>query len=240
MDRVVFDIENEPFLDEFRKAVSIQARRSCAPCMRVACLYSEVTGRYKSFSPTKAQDLIERLRHADEVISFNGKNFDLLVLQRHYQLKGRIPRKGKHVDLYEILSKKVGFRVSLNLLAKINLGEGKHTDGRKMANLNIAELRIACRSDVRQTFRLWQLYREKRLKLPQQFEFEPRESFHDYLGGPGNHMPPTCPHCGSKKVEFMEEDDTESMSDGQASEYEAGLYGSGHCNECDKDFDWCI
>jgi hypothetical protein len=69
-------------------------------------------------------------------VSFNGKNFDILVLRKHCGLKGQIPRKGTHIDLCEIMTAKAGFRVSLDLATKLNLGEGKHTDGRAMNALS--------------------------------------------------------------------------------------------------------
>lgn len=237
MNRVVFDIETEPFSEQFRKATSTDERIALAPRMRVGCVYFEARRRYQFFDPRKADGLINVLLGAGEIISFNGKNFDLLVLRRHYGLGSRVPRKGKHVDLCEVLSKQVGFNVGLDRLARMNIGEGKHTDGRKMANLNEAELRKACQSDVRQTYRLWKLYERKELQLPKRYE--PVESRIDNLGGPGTLMPRTCPNCGSKNVEFVEWD-TEQMSDGQAADYGTGFYGEIYCTKCKTYFEFGI
>ena len=35
-----------------------------------------------------------------------------------------------------------------------------------------------------------------------------RKTLRDDLGGPGNHMQRTCPHCGSPHTKLMEEDET--------------------------------
>jgi hypothetical protein len=43
--------------------------------------------------------LAKLLLAADEVISFNGLQFNELVLRKHCKLKGKLPSKGLHVDL---------------------------------------------------------------------------------------------------------------------------------------------
>jgi uncharacterized protein YprB with RNaseH-like and TPR domain len=75
------------------------------------------------------------LQAADKVISFNGKQFDLLVLRRHHGLKGQVPARGDyhHIDLHQIMSKKAGCLMSLDRAVKINFGESKHTSGHEMA-----------------------------------------------------------------------------------------------------------
>ena len=75
--------------------------------------------------------------------------------------------KAKHIDLCALIHEKERRRVSLHQLAELNLGEPKHTQGRSMANLDIEALKIACRSDVWQTYRLWQMWRKGDLKIPE-------------------------------------------------------------------------
>lgn len=163
---VCFDIETLPFSEDFRRAVTPKDRLQHAPQMRLACVYSVLTKSYQCFEEAEHKALIRILRSADTVVSFNGKRFDELVLRRHYGLKGKVPAKGLHVDIFEIMTEASGFRVSLNVAAELNLGESKHTAGRDMAHCTLAELRAACQSDVSQTYRLWELFVSNELKFP--------------------------------------------------------------------------
>lgn len=168
MNRVCWDMETKLFSNDFKYAKTIEARRKHAPAMRVACLFSEATGAYDYFLPENAGALIARLAAAEQSISYNGKGFDLLVLQRHYGLSqadcDRINER--HVDLFEVAKSATGGFISLHRLAQLNLGETKQVQGQDMADLSIDALKEACRSDVSQTYRLWQLHQRGELKFP--------------------------------------------------------------------------
>lgn len=155
--RVVFDIETKPFSEAFRNADNDRERRKLAPKMRVACAYDEYNDRYTYYTEENASKLIALLENSDEVISFNGLGFDVLVLQKYYGLKGKVPIKGLHIDLYQEF-KVHGWGISLDKAARLNLNEKKHTAGREMEKLDLKELKVACRSDVEQTYKLYKLY----------------------------------------------------------------------------------
>jgi hypothetical protein len=218
--RLVFDIETEPISEAFQTATTIEERIAHVPAMRLACLFDETTGAYHFFLPGDAGSLIDRLREADEVVSYNGNRFDLLVLCRHHGLEGRIPEKGRHVDLWEVMREKSGFMVSLDQAAKLNLGRGKHTHGRDMQHFDLEHLKVASRSDVEQTYALWNLYTAGTLKYPAKYEgygafvVESLSSPNlvlEYAGAMGS--PDTA--------------DFETMSDGEQAEYVALLEGGG-------------
>jgi hypothetical protein len=125
--------------------------------MRLACAFD---GRdYRYFLPAETEALLAMLHEADEVITFNGKSFDELVLRKHHGLKGKFPVRGTHTDLCEIIYRREGRGVSLNALAELNLGEPKHTKGHRIASLDLKGLKLACLSDVSQTHRLWELWK---------------------------------------------------------------------------------
>lgn len=232
--RVCFDVETEPFSDDFRNAKTLRARLKTVPRMRVACVFSERDRKYRYFTPHRADELIEVLRRAEEVITFNGKAFDILVLRRHYGLKGKLPR---HVDIHTLLTDRAGFRVSLDLAAKLNLGESKHTKGREMNSLDAAALRNACKSDVQQTYRLWRLYTAGTLQIPSKRSF----GGGDWRGGPGSFMPDLCPSCHDVgSLLFIDWDDEDALTDGQFAEYMAGTQGSAVCATCNCVFNWNV
>src|SRR5882672_9615010 len=84
MKRICFDIETELFSEHFRAARDTKSRLMHAPKMRVACAFDGV--RWMYFLPSETAELIALLLEADEVINFNGKAFDELVLRKHHGL----------------------------------------------------------------------------------------------------------------------------------------------------------
>lgn len=236
MKTACFDLETELSGDAFRKAPDDAARQRHAPRMRVGCVYDGIG--WHDFLREQAADLVSLLQEPDLVVSFNGLAFDELVLRRHHGLKGRLPRTGKHLDLYAELIRE-GRGASLDRLARANLGEGKLVQGRSMANLDTEALTAACRSDVMQTWRLWQHWTKGELKAA---AVAPRrtEAPDPFDVGPGHHAPETCPHCGDVgSLELVEMDtDEDEMTEGQASDYEAGLWGVSICATCHQEVDW--
>ena len=190
--------------------------------------------------PSQASELIALVLAADEVISFNGKKFDMLVLRRHYGMKSKDLSDGNHFDLLDEITKSGHNRVSLHRLALKNLGEKKHTDGRRMDEIEVEGLKIACRSDVWQTYRLWQMWKSGHLQLPEQGEYKTRLQLDNdnFDVGPGHHMPELCPHCHSANTLILCDQDEDDMTEGQASDYEAGMWGTFYCEACMNSFDY--
>lgn len=234
MRRIVFDIETEPFSKDFKEAESARARAKFAPRMRLACAFDESSEAYRYFGPKGGRALSKLLQSADEVVSFNGKNFDLAVLRKHYGMKGRVPLKGKHIDLYEIMTTEAGFRVSLDAAVRLNLGERKHTDGRKMDALEPHDLRVACESDVRQTYQLFLRHRNGTLTIPAKtrgrWNSGEERSYSD--------APHECTSCHALNCLEEVEWEMDQMSEGQLADYLAGVYGSAECRACGEVVDW--
>lgn len=229
--RVCFDIETELFSEQFRNARDVETRLLHAPRMRVACAFDETTWHF--FLPPEFDKLVKLLSAANEVISFNGLQFDELILRKHCKLKGKLPSKGVHVDLCHEISL-TDHSVSLHRLSLLNLNEGKHTGGRSMAALDIEALKLACKSDVWQTYRLWDLWRKGTIKIP-----PPRAiKDDDDQVGPGHHLPELCSSCHSANSLELIDEDPEEMSEGQASDYLAGMFGCAICCACGAEIDW--
>lgn len=233
--RLVFDIETEPFSEDFRHARTDHERWRHAPKLRVACVYDEAANAYSYYTARSARKLIEELAAADEVISFNGKRFDLLVLQRHHGLGIRqaFPIRGQHLDIHEIMTAAAGFRVSLHKAVQVNFEERKHTAGRAMSELSLEQLKEACRSDVSQTYRLWQAYEKKCLRMPTRRAGSRDIGYEDEGSvGPGAHMPSVCPNCHDVGSLIFMDADTEDMTEGQFADYVAGAWGFSICETC--------
>ncbi|HUZ32079.1 MAG TPA: ribonuclease H-like domain-containing protein [Xanthobacteraceae bacterium] len=212
---VVWDVETLPFSAKFRDAPSPAHRFRHAPRMRVACALNVNTGTFRYFLPAQADALIKLLVAADTIVSFNGKQFDLLVLRRHYGLNKKMADtlNLRHVDLHEIFSERTGFRVSLDRMAQLNLGQGKKVSGRDMAALNLTALKAACQSDVEQTYRLFLLEKAHKAKVPERRGDEMGSGPHHHLPGP---------------AAIYRDLDTSDMTEGQLAEYLAGTWGITH------------
>jgi len=234
-NRLFFDIETELFNQHFRDASDIATRQRHAPKMRIACVFDGEQWIY--FLPEEADAFIALLLAADEVITFNGKQFDELVLRRHHKLTTALPAKGRHSDLFEEIILASNRRVSLDRLASLNLGEKKHTKGRNMAKLDIEGLKAACRSDVWQTYRLWELWQQGKLQIPEQMIRAEQEEPFDFVG-PGHHMPDLCPLCHAVNTLIHIDYGMDEMSEGQEADYMAGLSGTAYCEACEGEFDW--
>ncbi len=227
---VCFDCETAPFPPGWND-LSAAERGLQAPALRVCCTYDG--RRWRDFTPDQAPELVAHLQSADALLSYNGLHFDELVLRRHAGLVGPLPRSGIHHDLCSILRDR-GEPVSLDWLAKKNLGEGKAVKGSDMAGLSMEALVHACRSDVRQTWRLWEMWLARTLvtrgRSGDGVDRDP---------GPGHHAPQwsTCPACGDAQSLVLIDMDTDEMSEAEEADYMAGNWSVLHCLTCLAEFD---
>ncbi len=92
----------------------------------VVALYDSLEDRFYTFTEDQIEGLIGRLRSADLVIGFNVKRFDYAVLKPYTsQDLGELPT----FDLLEEIYNRLGYRLSLDHLAKETLGRQKSADG---------------------------------------------------------------------------------------------------------------
>jgi DNA polymerase elongation subunit (family B) len=229
--KIVFDLETAPFSDEFRKADSKVARIRLAPVPLVACVYFIDTKKYKIYTKETFSELKTILRKSKLVVTFNGENFDFLVLQKYFKIGRRTLTLGKSVDIHAIASKRAGFRVSLDELARLNLDEPKKIKGKSLVTATLKELKEGCKSDVSQTFRLYKLHLKNSLEIPSRSDRSKRYDEFDYMTI-GQNMPNTCPECGKMPLTFVDVDDDEDMTEGQMAEYLAGTWGYANCPKC--------
>jgi DEAD/DEAH box helicase domain-containing protein len=128
--------------------------------MALAVVYDVTHGAYRTYYEADVDRLLLDLALADRVVGFNIDRFDLAVLSGYTDRDlGRI----RTLDLLAEIHRSVGFRVSLNHLSEVNLGESKAGDGLqslkwwKEGRIDLIE--HYCRKDVEVTLRLWELGR---------------------------------------------------------------------------------
>lgn len=92
----------------------------------VVGVYSYADDAFRCYEEKDFPLLEEAFRNATRIIGFNSKHFDVPALQPHV----RVPLASvPHLDLMNDLESYLGFRVSLDNLAKINLGTQKSGHG---------------------------------------------------------------------------------------------------------------
>jgi len=81
---------------------------------------------YREWYETEAGRLIGELCAFERIITFNGLRFDFEVLSAYGDVR---ELRGKSLDLLQDLKRRLGFRVSLQNLARATLGTGKTGSG---------------------------------------------------------------------------------------------------------------
>ena len=125
-------------------------------------IYSYKTGEYFSFDENHLAEAGEMFKNSKAIIGFSINRFDIPVLNKHYDFDlFSIPR----IDLLDEIELKIGRRVSLNALAKTNLGVEKTHHGLEAPILyrdgKIEELRDYCLNDVKITKDLYELAKQQ-------------------------------------------------------------------------------
>jgi DEAD/DEAH box helicase domain-containing protein len=134
--------------------------------LALAVVYDVARAAYLTYYEADVDRLLLDLAFADRVVGFNIDRFDLAVLSGYTDRDlGRI----RTLDLLGEIHKIAGFRVSLNHLAEVNLGESKAGDGlqslRWWKEGRIDLIEQYCRKDVDMTKRLWERGREQQFLL---------------------------------------------------------------------------
>jgi len=134
-----------------------------ADLMRVSCvvLYDSKDGVFHEYLEDQVESLITHMRGLELVIGFNIKRFDYRVLSGYSDIDfGSLPT----LDLLESIQVRLGFRLSLDHLAKETLGTPKSADGLQALKWwregKIREIVDYCKKDVEITRDLY-LYGRK-------------------------------------------------------------------------------
>lgn len=152
----VFDIETQ-------KSAQEVGGWHRADLMKVSCivLYDSKKDQYLEFLEDQMDDFINHIKKYDLIIGFNNKRFDNLVLKGYSDFDiGSLPT----LDILENVHNRLGYRLSLDNLAKATLNAEKTADGfqalRWWKQGKIREIVDYCKMDVEITRDLY-LYGQK-------------------------------------------------------------------------------
>ena len=164
---VVLDVSTYPASLAFRLCPDRDTRLQLAPRMMAACLYDSCNRTYRGFLPAQVGDLIQCLERAERLVTFNGFKYDLVVLERHHDLSKDIATRPSHVDLAKIIEDFTGQWPSFDDIVWRNLKERKKSINDFTHDpVNRTDAIAACKSDVRQTYKLFRLYEASKFIYP--------------------------------------------------------------------------
>ncbi|MBW2604254.1 MAG: DEAD/DEAH box helicase [Deltaproteobacteria bacterium] len=140
----IFDIETQ------RSAQEVGGWHR-ADLMKMSCavLYDSKKNKYFEYLDGQVDQLIEHFKKCDLVVGFNVKQFDFRVLAGYSDFNfEKLPT----LDLLEEVHNRLGYRLSLDHLAKVTLGQQKTADGlqalRWWKQGRIQEIIDYCKKDV--------------------------------------------------------------------------------------------
>jgi DEAD/DEAH box helicase domain-containing protein len=146
-NELVFDIETKKSFQEVGGKHNMHLLG-----VSVVGVYNYADDSYRCYEENEFPALEQLLRSTARIIGFNSKHFDVPVLQPHV----RAPLSAiRHLDLMNDVESYLGFRVSLDNLAKSNLGVAKTGNGleaiRWWQEGNLEAIKKYCLDDVRIT-----------------------------------------------------------------------------------------
>jgi DEAD/DEAH box helicase domain-containing protein len=120
-DALVLDVETQYLSDEVAGGWNVVDQFLVA----LVVTWDEAGGMRVWYEPDVSRLLAEAEKFR-KVVTFNGEHFDFKVLSHYGSVE---PLRTRSVDMLVVLSKKLGFRVKLDSLARATLGRGKTGSG---------------------------------------------------------------------------------------------------------------
>ena len=156
MNLVYFDLESQKLFQEVGGRDPSKLRLACG------VTWSATRNDFAVYWEKDAAALIAELKSADRVIGFNILNFDYEVLKPY--ASGENLRFIRSTDMLQDIYKALGFRLSLDSVAKATLGTTKSADGLKSVewfkNGELDKVAEYCKADVDITRRVHEFGRE--------------------------------------------------------------------------------
>jgi len=159
MNIVYFDLETQKTFDEVGGRNNIAA-------LKFACGVTWSTSRndFAVYWESDVPALMAELKAADRIVGFNVINFDYEVLRAYMPTDAYAFRAIRTTDMLADIFRALGFRLSLDSLAKATLGETKTADGLQSVewfrNGELDKVVEYCKADVDITRRVYEFGRQ--------------------------------------------------------------------------------
>lgn len=156
MNIVYFDLESQKTFDE------VGGRDPSKLLLACGVTWSTERNDFAVYWEKDAAALIAELKSADRVIGFNIINFDYRVLKPYAPDENY--RAIKSTDMLQDIHRTLGFRLSLDSIAKAALGATKTADGLQSVawfkNGELDKVAEYCKADVDITRRVYEFGRD--------------------------------------------------------------------------------
>jgi len=156
MNIVYFDLESQKLFEEVGGRDPSQLLLACG------VTWSTDRNDFAVYWEKDAGAMIAELKSADRVIGFNIVSFDYQVL-KHYAPNENF-RAMKSTDMLQDIFRTLGFRLSLDSIAKATLGASKTADGLQSVawfkNGELDKVAEYCKADVDVTRRIYEFGRD--------------------------------------------------------------------------------
>jgi DEAD/DEAH box helicase domain-containing protein len=156
MNIVYFDLESQKLFHEVGGRDATKLRLACG------VTWSTARNDFAVYWEKDASALVAELKAADRVVGFNIIGFDYEVL-RPYAANENF-RTFRSTDLLQDIYRTLGFRLSLDSIARATLGTTKSADGVQSVewfrNGELEKVAEYCKSDVEITRRVHEFGRE--------------------------------------------------------------------------------
>jgi hypothetical protein len=119
-------------------------------------IYTVENRTYISYMDDAIPEAIRRIQDADELVTYNGKWYDLLELGKFAGLENDLPIKGVHRDMRSICWSDDIYGSSLESTYYMNFSSCKNF---------LSTHEGSNERDVYMTFKLWELWKQRRLKI---------------------------------------------------------------------------
>lgn len=166
-DTVVFDVETQNFFTD----PEVGWGNYDALRISVIGAYSYAAGKYFCFEESEMDAAAELFRKTKLLVGFSVNRYDIPVLNRYFaRINPPLNLFSKNrLDLLDEIEMVYGRRISLEKLARANLGMGKTGHGAQAIELyrqcRMEELKGYCLQDVEITRRLFERYRDQNYLL---------------------------------------------------------------------------
>jgi len=154
LNEVIFDIETKKIFDDIdgRDPADLGVSIVSVYCRQLDDNFREINGEMSSFWESDLPKMWPLFTNADRIIGYNSLNFDVPAL---YPLCPYNFKKLSHFDILDKIKQILGFRISLDAVAKETVGHTK-TDVGINAVLNwlkgtpesLQKLKDYCEADV--------------------------------------------------------------------------------------------
>ncbi|MBV6451538.1 MAG: hypothetical protein MHPDNHAH_02282 [Anaerolineales bacterium] len=156
MNLVYFDLETQKLFED------VGGRDPSKLLLACGVTWSTARNDFAVYWEKDAAALVAELKSADRVIGFNILNFDYAVLQPYAPNENL--RSTRTTDMLQDIYRALGFRLSLDSLAKATLGATKSADGVQSVKWfrdgELDKVAEYCKTDVDVTRRLYEFGRD--------------------------------------------------------------------------------